>query len=192
MPFPLNSYFWRVIRVICLLILCFILSFFFLLELRRVSARKAHVGMLNYKADCAVFLIRGGGELKKGFSLLSQEGVRKLIISGVNSKEDLNYILQHPFYKKLKSEDIILEVLSKNTYESAKQIEGLVQELQCKNLMLMTSHLHIYRAHKVFSHFFSENYLVHTLAVEPRSARFSPDHYVIETFKSLYYFLWAY
>lgn len=188
----LNSYFWRVIRVICLLILCFILSFFFLLELRRVSARKAHIGVLYYKADCAVFLIKGGGELKQSLSLLNREGVRKLIISGVNSKEDLNYILQHPFYKKLKPENIILEVLSKNTYASAKQTKNLVQELQCENLMLITSHLHIYRAHKAFLKFFTEDYLIHTLAVESRSSRFSPDHYIIETFKSLFYSLWVY
>lgn len=188
----LYFFLWRFTGVVFILLLCFIFSFFFLLELRRVSARKAHVGVLNYKADCGVFLMVGEGELKQGLSLLRQKGVRKLIISGVNSKEALNYILQHPFYKKLKPKDIILEFLSKNTYESAKQTEGLTQELQCKNLMLVTSHLHIYRAHKVFSNFFSEDYLIHTLAVKPRSARFSPDHYVIETFKSLYYSLWAY
>ena len=158
-----------------------------------MSARKAHVEVLNYKADCGVFLMVGGGELKQGLSLLSQKKVRKLIISGVNSKEDLEYfLLQKSFYKELKSENIILEVVSKNTYESAQQTKDLAQELQCKNLMLITSHLHIYRAHQVFLNFFPEDYLVLTLAVKPRSARFSPESYVIETLKSLYYSLWAY
>ena len=184
---------WRFAGVILILLLCFIFSFFFLLELRRVSARKAHVEVLNYKADCGVFLMVGGGELKQGLSLLSQKKVRKLIISGVNSKEDLEYfLLQKSFYKELKSENIILEVVSKNTYESAQQTKDLAQELQCKNLMLITSHLHIYRAHQVFLNFFPEDYLVLTLAVKPRSARFSPESYVIETLKSLYYSLWAY
>ena len=188
-------YFKKIVVITFCLIFLFILSFFFLLDLRRVSARKAHVGALNYKADCAVFLMRGGGKLKKGFSLLNQGGVRKLIISGVDSEseEDLEYLLlQKSFYKNLKEKKIILDSLSESTYESAKQTKGLVQKIQCKNLILITSHLHMYRAYRVFSKLFPEDYLMHTIAVEPRSSRFSPDHYVTETFKSLYYSLWAY
>ena len=192
MKLNLNSYFWRLTRVIFLLILCFIFSFFFLLELRRVSAQKPHVGVLSYKVDCAVFLIRGGGELKKGFALLAQGGIQRLIISGVDS-EDLKYLLlQESFFKNLTG-DVILDMVSKSTYESAEQMKKKwVQELQCKNLMLITSHLHMYRAHRVFLNFFEEGYLIHTLAVKSRSARFSPESYVIETVKSLFYSLWAY
>ena len=183
----------RLIGISFCLVCLFVFSFFFILELRRVSAQLITSWDKDYKADCAVVLTGGAGRIREGFDLLSRGATRKLIISGVHSKAVLEEIFpQWPFYGNLNKEDVILEKLSTTTYGNAKQTQKLTQELQCKDMLLITSYLHMYRAEKVFRKTFSANYVIHTVAVAPQSSRISAESYVTETFKSLFYSLWAY
>ena len=147
----------------------------------------------DYKADCAVVLTGGAGRIREGLDLLSRGSVQKLIISGVHSKAVLEDIFpQWPFYGNLNKEDVILDKLSRSTYENARQTRKWVQKLKCRNLLLVTSHLHIYRAERVFRKLFPTDYPIHTVAVAPQSSRILVESYIMETFKSLFYSIWAY
>ena len=175
------------------LVVVFLFSFFFLLELRRVSAQTITAWDEDYKADCAVVLTGGAGRIREGFDILSRGAIRKLIISGVHSKAVLDEIFpQWPFYGNLNKKDVILEKLSTTTYGNGKQTRKWVQKLRCQDLLLITSHLHMYRANRVFRKIFPDNYPIHIVAVAPQSSRVSAESYVTETFKSLFYSLWAY
>ena len=185
--------FWRFTGVILLLILFFLFSFFFLLELRRMSVQTITAWDEDYKADCAVVLTGGAGRIREGFDLLSRGAIQKLIISGVHAKAVWDDIFpQWPFYGNLNKEDVILEKVSTSTYENAVESQKWVQKLQCKDLLLITSYLHMYRAHKVFRNIFPDDYPIHIVAVAPQSSRVSAESHVTEAFKSLFYSLWAY
>ena len=189
----LYSSFWRVAGLIFLLAVIFVFSFFFVLELRRVSVQEVTAWDEDYKADCAVVLTGGAGRIREGFDLLSRGSIRKLIISGVHSKVGLRDILpQWPFYGKLNKEDVVLEKNSRTTYGNAKESWKWIKKLQCRNILLVTSHLHIYRAHRVFKKLFPDDYSIQIVAVAPQSSHVSADSYVTEAFKSLFYSLWAY
>ena len=183
---------WLSIVLFCLL-LAFISSFMFLLEFRKIYSGKVTVWDENYKADCAVVLTGGTGRVREGFDLLSRKSIRKLIISGVHDKATLREIFPWwPFYGELNPEDVILEKKSKTTYGNARETRKLAFELDCKNLILITSYVHIYRAGKVFKSFFPYNYEIYLAAVAPQSSHISFEAYIIETLKSLFYSLWAY
>ena len=169
----------------------FVLFFFFFLELRRISAQAITAWDEDYQADCAVVLTGGAGRIREGFDLLSRGSIRKLIISGTYSKAVLEDIFpQWPFYGNLEKKDVILEKLSKTTYENAKQTRKWVQTLKCEDLLLITSYLHMYRAKRVFRKLFPDNYSIYAVAVAPQSSRISAESYVIEVFKSLFYSFW--
>ena len=187
------SFLWRFGGIVFSLVLLFVFSFFFLLELRRVSVQNITAWDEDYKADCAVVLTGGAGRVREGFDLLSRGSIRKLIISGVHSKVGLRDIFpQWPFYGKLNKEDVILEKVSRTTYGNAKESWKWVDKLQCKDILLITSHLHIYRARRVFEKLFPVGYPMHTVAVATQSSRVSLDSYITEAFKSLFYSLLAY
>ena len=175
------------------LLVIFLFSFFFLLELRRVSVQKITIFKQDYRADCAVALTGGAGRIREGLDLLSRKAVKKLIISGVHSKASLEDIFpQWIFYGDLKKEDVILDKLSNTTYGNAKQTRQWVEKLKCQDLLLITSYLHMYRATKVFKKLFPPEYSIYQVAVAPQSSRVPTESYVVETFKSLLYSLWAY
>ena len=180
-----------------LIIFCFaglfLFSFLFLLELRRVSLQRVTNWNLDRKVNCAVVLTGGVGGVQEGFDLLSRGVVRKLIISGVHFNTIWDDILtQKPFYKTITPEDIILEKRSRTTYENAQQTYILIQKLQCNDLLLITSYLHMYRAYRVFRKIFPPQYRFYKVAVAPPVDPVSAESYVIETFKSLFYSFWAY
>ena len=135
----------------------------------------------------------GTGRVREGFDLLSRKSIRKLIISGVHDRATLREIFPWwPFYGELNQKDVILEKKSTTTYGNAKETKKLVTHLGCKNLILITSYVHIYRANKVFKAFFPYDYEIYLAAVAPQLSYISFESYVIETFKSLFYSLWAY
>ncbi len=185
-------YLKKILLLVFLIIFIFVPSFFFLLELRRVSAGggiSAYDG--DYKAGCAVVLTGGAGRVREGFDLLSQGAVRKLVISGVHSEVSMSDIFPQKFFDgSFSTKDIVLEKQSKSTYENAEYTLRLVQKLKCKDILLITSHLHIYRAERVFRKIFPPGYRINTVAVPPASL--SVESYVVEALKSLFYSLWAY
>ena len=183
---------WLMVIIFCCLFI-FSSCFIFLLEFRKISSGKITAWDENYKADCAVVLTGGTGRVREGFDLLSRKSIRKLIISGVHDRATLREIFPWwPFYGELNQADVILEKKSKTTYGNAKETRKLAFEFDCKNLILITSYVHIYRANKVFKAFFPYDYEIYLVAVAPQSSDISFENYIIETLKSLFYSLWAY
>lgn len=147
----------------------------------------------DHKADCAVVLTGGPGRVREGFDLLAQGQVHKLIISGVHPGATLREIFpQWPFYGGLRVEDVVLERRSATTYGNAQQSLPLIEALRCRSLVLVTSHLHMRRAFKTFRRITPDETLILTRAISSGSVppRFSDLSF--ETFKSLFYSLWAY
>lgn len=147
----------------------------------------------DHKADCAVVLTGGPGRIREGFDLLSQGQVRKLIISGVHPKSTLRDIFpQWPFYGTLHEEDVVLERRSGTTYGNAQQSLPLVEAMHCRNLVLITSQVHMRRAFKTFRQAYPAEFLILSRSV---SSGFIPPRtwdLSIEALKSLFYSLWAY
>src|SRR5262249_18488495 len=106
-------------------------------------------------ADCAVVLTGGPGRVREGFDLLAHRDVRKLIISGVNPKATLKDIFPlWPYYGNLSEADVVLERRSGTTFGNAQQSLPLVEAFHCRNLILVTSQLHMYRALRTFKAIF--------------------------------------
>ncbi|MCB0420801.1 MAG: YdcF family protein [Bdellovibrionales bacterium] len=147
----------------------------------------------DHRADCAVVLTGGRGRVSEGFSLLSQQQVRKLIVSGVFPGASLRDIFpQWPFYGEMHDEDVILEKRSRTTYGNAQQSLALVEALHCRDVVIVTSNLHMYRARRIFEAVFPENIPVYTRAVHIGSSRSQTFDLIFETIKSVFYDLWAY
>jgi uncharacterized SAM-binding protein YcdF (DUF218 family) len=143
--------------------------------------------------DCAVVLTGGPGRVRDGFDLLAQGRVKKLIISGVFPQAELRDIFpQRPFYGAIAEEDIVLEKRSSTTYGNAQQSLPLVQALQCKDVLLVTSNLHMHRSFKIFRSVFPLEIQVYPRAIV--AGRYEPDFFDVafETIKTLFYSLWAY
>jgi uncharacterized SAM-binding protein YcdF (DUF218 family) len=147
----------------------------------------------DHKADCAVVLTGGPGRIREGFDLLAQHQVRKLIISGVHPRSTLREIFpQWPFYGSLRQDDVVLEKRSTTTYGNAQQSLPLVEAVNCRSLVLITSHLHMRRAFRTFRNVYPPEVLIMPRAVSsgyipPRIADLT-----IEAVKALFYSLWAY
>jgi uncharacterized SAM-binding protein YcdF (DUF218 family) len=147
----------------------------------------------DHKADCAVVLTGGPGRIREGFDLLAQGQVRKLIISGVHRKSTLREIFpQWPFYGSLREEDVALERRSTTTYGNAQQSLPLVEAMHCHSVVLITSHLHMRRSYRTFRQAFPPEVLILTRAVSSGYIPPRTQDVVNETFKALFYSLWAY
>ena len=178
-------YLTKILLFIFLIILIFVPSFFFLLELRRVSVGGISPYNGKHKADCAVVLIRHtGNQGPEGFDFSLSHAVRKWVILAVPSELSLRDILPQ------KTKDIILEEQSKSLYEDAERALRLVKQHSCKNILLIASSLHIYRAQRLFRTIFPPGYRINMVAAASSSISF--ESYVVEALKSLFYSLWAY
>lgn len=162
-------------------------------ESQRVGSYSIHSWNEDQGADCAVVLTGGGGRIQEGFVLLSHQSIRKLIISGVYSKSELREIFpQWPFYGGLSKDDVILEKRSGTTYGNARQSLPLVRALNCRDMILITSNLHMYRSMRIFKKVFPTDLPIYPRAVV--SGRVFPGFWekYLEVLKSLFYSLWAY
>ena len=162
-------------------------------ESSRVRSYSINSWSEDPKADCAIVLTGGGGRIQEGFDLLSHKSIQKLIISGVYSKSELREIFpQWPFYSELNKDDIILEKKSGTTYGNAQQSLPLVEALNCRNIILITSNLHMYRSMKIFKKAFPKNLPIYSRAVVSHRAVPGSWETFVEVFKSLFYSIWAY
>ncbi|MCC7405649.1 MAG: YdcF family protein [Bdellovibrionales bacterium] len=168
-------------------------SWLFYRELKRVEASTATAWEEDHRADCAVVLTGGAGRVREGFDLLAQKNIKKLIISGVYPQATLREIFpQWVFYGTLDERDVILEKRSKTTYGNAQQTLPLVEALHCRDLILVTSRLHMYRSHRIFSSVFPHDFVIYPRGIVQGSYHHSRGELVVEVIKSLFYSLWAY
>jgi len=180
--------------VLLVAILCFgFLTVLFGREARRVTEFTANSWTEDQSADCAVVVTGGAQRIREGFDLLIRKSVQKLIISGVNPQVELRQLFPlWPFHGDLRESDVILEKRSQTTWGNAQQSLPLVEALRCRDLLLITSRLHMYRTYSTFRAEFPESISIYPRAVVPGA--FEPEWHEVagETAKSLFYSIWAY
>lgn len=142
------------------------------------------------KSDCGVVLTGSPGRVREAFEVLVLKKINKLIVSGVYKDAQLHEIFPYlDEFPDLRGENIILEKISGSTYQNAIQSLALVRDLKCKNVLLMTSQLHMYRAYKTFQDHFPEDLPIHTYSILNPTKENSEWAVFVETFKSLFYLL---
>lgn len=162
-------------------------------ESHKILQQEVTAWTQDHRADCAVVVTGSPGRVREGFDLLVQGRVRKLIISGVYPHAELRDIFpQWPYYGPLNEEDVILEKRSNTSYGNAQQSLPLVEALRCRDIILVTSRIHMYRASRIFHAVFPENFVIYQRAVV--AGRYQPPllDVWLEAIKSLFYSLWAY
>jgi uncharacterized SAM-binding protein YcdF (DUF218 family) len=168
-------------------------AFRFISEYRAVTREGVTSWSQNQIADCAVVLTGGAGRVREGFDLLSNQNVKKLIISGVNPNSRLREIMPvWSFYGSLKEDDVVLERRSETTYGNAQQSLSIVEALRCRDIILVTSRLHMHRAYRTFRGSYPENVEIFRHAVVSGRYEMNVMETSLEALKSLFYSLWAY
>ena len=159
----------------------------------RIKKYKINSWTEDKTADCAVVLTGGAGRVREGFDLLSQGQIKKLIISGVNPSSRLRDIFpQIHFYGDLKTDDVVLEKRSGTTYGNAQQSIQILEALHCRDVLLVTSRLHMHRSLKTFQAVFPKEMLIYPRATLAGHYRPRVQDLYVESIKSLFYSLWVY
>lgn len=148
---------------------------------------------MDSQGDCAVVLTGGPNRVRKGFDLLAQGQVKKLIVSGVNPRSSMREIFpQLPFYGTINENDVVLEKRSGTTYGNVQQTLALAEALKCRDLVVVTSRIHMYRALRTFKAIFPPNFPFVEYAVVGSTNDMDWDEVGLEIIKSVFYSLWAY
>jgi uncharacterized SAM-binding protein YcdF (DUF218 family) len=166
---------------------------YFLQESDRVFSEPIIAWESEPKADCGVVLTGGAGREREGFDLLARHAIQRLIISGVHPATSLRDMLpQWPFYGDLREEDIFLDRRSGTTYGNAQQTLPIVEALHCRDVVLVTSSLHMFRAYKTFRATFPEKISIYKHSIIPSRSEAGFWESSYEVLKTLFYSLWVY
>jgi len=139
-------------------------------------------------SHCGVVLTGAPGRIQEAFEVMTRGKIDKLIISGVYKDTQLREIFpQLTEYPDVKSENIILEKISESTLQNAEQSLFWVKKLNCKTVLLMTSHLHMYRAYRTFRASFPVDIEISTYSIVNPAKADSEFAIFFETIKSLFY-----
>jgi len=168
-------------------------SFLFFNEYKKIKSETVNSWTQTTTSDCAVVLTGGPGRVREAFDLLERQQVKKLIISGVYQGATLREILPTwPFYPHLREENIVLEKRSETTFGNAQQSLPLVEALRCKDILLVTSRSHMYRAYRTFRGTYPETIPIFKHSIYPSKSESQTIDQAFEALKSLFYSLWAY
>ncbi len=170
-----------------------LLIFRTIVEYRHVQSEPVSSWKSTVQADCAVVLTGGSGRVREGFDLLANQNIKKLIISGVFPNAQLREIMPTwTFYGNLKEEDVVLERRSETTYGNAQQSLAVVEALKCRDVILVTSRLHMYRSYQTFRSIFPAQIPIYKQAVVSLKYNSSFFDVLNEAFRSLFYSTWVY
>lgn len=162
-------------------------------EWETVRAEFGQFPSQKVNVDCGVVLTGSAGRVREGFDLLEQGQINKLIISGVNPQNTLRDLLPlWPYYHKVTEDSVILEKRSETTYGNAVQSLPLVQAMKCRDVLLITSELHMYRSYRTFRPVYPETIFIYKHPVITARGNFSVVDQWLEVIKSLFYGPWAY
>jgi uncharacterized SAM-binding protein YcdF (DUF218 family) len=169
------------------------LFFFYHRENLKVRSHTVSSWESSPTADCAIVLTGGAGRLREGIDLLARKQIQKLIIAGVNPKSSIRDIFSVlMLYPEVNEKDIILEKRSATTYGNAQQTIPLVEALRCKEVLLVTSFIHLHRAQQTFRAAFPQDVGITPYGVVGSEYWSNWIEVQIETLKSLFYSVWAY
>ncbi len=172
-------------------VLAALLSLFSVSHLKTISSYPITAWLEDHQADCGVVLTGGPNRIGDAFELLYLKQIKKIIISGVNPSAELRDLFpQKPFYGDIDSDDIILEKRSLTTYGNAQQALPLVEALNCKDVVLITSRIHMHRAYQTFRSHFPKEIPIYRRSTVGRKFKVHWTRVVLETFKTVFYDLW--
>ena len=182
---------WK--TLIPIIILLSIAAWLFYRESQLILKNPVNAWSEDFTADCAVVLTGASGRVREGVDALYQNRVKTLIISGVYQGARWKEIFpQWIYYGELDPQDIILEKRSATTYGNAQQTLPLVEAIGCRDILLITSRLHMYRSFRIFDKYFPDSITIQPVAVVSGSYRPKVEDVFYESLKSLFYSLWAY
>lgn len=162
-------------------------------EYKKVQSEVVLAWMKTPTADCAVVLTGGPGRVREGFDLLANRNIKRLIISGVYSNARLREIMPlWSFYGSISESDVVLDRRSETTYGNAQQSLPIVEALKCRDVLLVTSRLHMYRSYQTFRPVFPENIYIQKHPIWGGRHESSVWEVGFESLKSLFYSVWAY
>lgn len=154
-----------------------------------VSEPVSKLADLSQTADCGVVLTGSAGRIREAFEVLAQKKIKKLIIAGVFKETQLNQLFPHlPFYTEISETDVVLEKKSESTYGNAVQSLALVKALKCRNILLITSQLHMFRANRIFHQIYPDSIPILKMTVSNKKD-FNVFDQGLETIKSSFYWV---
>ena len=166
---------------------------FFVREYELILREPIQAWSDDITADCAVVLTGGVGRVREGFDLLSRGQIKKLVISGVHRDVQLSELMAFsPFYGNLSEKDVVLDRRSGTTYGNAQQTLPIVEALGCRDVALVTSNLHMFRAYRTFMASYPANIKIYKYSVNTLRSEMGFYEVSTEVLKSLFYALWAY
>jgi len=181
----------KVLSLSFLILVAFAIAFF--KDYGRVISQPINSWNEDLNADCAVVLTGGSNRVREGLDLLSRGQIKKLIISGVYREATLREIYPlWSFYGDVKEQDVVLERRSATTYGNAQQSLPIVEALGCRDVAIVTSYLHMYRAYRTFQASYPSHIVLIKYAVNPGRSEADTWETSTEVLKSLFYSLWAY
>lgn len=144
----------------------------------------------NLSADCGVVLTGGSGRLREAFEFLSRKKIKKLIVSGVYKDSKLTEVFPYsPFYPEVDLDDIFLEKRSETTFGNARHSLSLVEGLKCRDIVLITSQVHMLRAYSIFKIVYPETIPIKKLSLPNSKGESSWIGMTIEVIKNLSYYI---
>lgn len=149
---------------ICSTLLFAIIAFMYLDFANETGAYKQYAG----GADAIVVLTGGLGRIDQGFNLLANGRAGRLIIAGVDKDANLESI----FFKKadkLDTKKIILEKGSTSTYENALEVKKIVEAMNIKSIILLTSYYHMKRASYIFNRMLPSRVKIHLYPISTQN-----------------------
>lgn len=169
------------------------LLFRYLREWQLVHSEIGQLPSQLLTADCGVVLTGSIGRVREGFDLLEQGQIQNLIISGVHPQNSLRDLLPiWPYYSKASEIHVFLEKRSETTYGNAVQSAHYIQALKCRDVVLITSELHMFRSYMTFRPVYPSGVVIWKHPVIAPKGYFSFFDSALEVFKSLFYRPWAY
>ena len=179
--------------LISVLVVSIFFAFVFASEAKKILNQKVNSWIEDPVADCALVLTGGPNRIREGFDLLSHHSVQKLVISGVNPITDLKEIFPlWPFYPEVHEQDVVLERRSRSTFGNAQQSLPILQALRCRDVILVTARIHMYRSLRTFQSEFPTSLKIIPRAVLGASYEPNPYDLGLEIIKSIFYSVWAY
>lgn len=138
-----------------------VLLFFLYLDFAKNTVEYEEYGS---KTDAIVVLTGGRGRVDKGIEFFENDRAKYLIIAGVDKSVSLKSVF---FNRDMKMDTgrIILEKESKSTYENAVEIKKIVEAMDIKSIILITSFYHMKRASYIFRRILPPQVDIHLYAV---------------------------
>ena len=141
-------------------------------------------------ADCGVVLTGGSGRIREAFDLLQQGLIGKLIVSGVYNESQIKDIFPYlPYYPEVQVSRIILDKRSLTTFGNARFSLNIVEGEHCRDVLLVTSQIHMQRAYEIFRYVFPETINIKKVAVNNSKSEASFFDLGLEVIKSYSYYI---